>query len=356
MGWRDVFHELERDGLGVHKSPVRTRISRVTVVRTCAILLDFGPSTLWNICQRFTFDRLNREARRKRLRCTWGASITLSVFMEKEVTLHCQSSCGHCDGQFILYEHFFQVWTPMRTNKALLVAAREAAFVASVLTSLRWQAQNWTPTTKQHNDIGPPRSVRFHRDGTKFLVKHVVDVVHAAKTTQFRLAGIIARMPESEIVHRVVKVRHHAWWRAKHAKIDTNRGPRPHACRFNAQHRDSNIVHSSDRAIPVAAVDDILSLIVFVVLRWSFVACVYLHSQNETSQRREDSQTSEKFGSPVGEALFAIPENKSEKSALGTGSMLRVTTVPTLPTVPKEKICMSGGTRCGEHSGLIEGV
>ena len=31
-------------------------------------------------------------------------------------------------------------------------------------------------------------------------------------------------------------------------------------------------------------------------------------------------------------------KNKSEKSALGTGSMLRVTTVPTLPTVPKDKI------------------
>ena len=45
----------------------------------------------------------------------------------------------------------FQVWSPMLTNKAFPVAARVAAFVASVRAFFCWQAQNWTPTKKQYN-------------------------------------------------------------------------------------------------------------------------------------------------------------------------------------------------------------
>ena len=78
---------------------------------------------------------------------------------------------------------------------------------------------------------------RLHRDGKKFLTKHSVEVVNAVKSAKFRFAGHIARFSESDIVHRVLKVRHLAWWRAKQAQIHANRGPRPHDSRFNAPHR-----------------------------------------------------------------------------------------------------------------------
>ena len=60
------------------------------------------------------------------------------------------------------------------------------------------------------------------------------DVISVVKATKFRFASHVARMPVTDIVHRVLKVRHVAWWRAQQAKIHTTHGPRPHVCRFNA--------------------------------------------------------------------------------------------------------------------------
>ena len=78
---------------------------------------------------------------------------------------------------------------------------------------------------------------RLLRDGKRFWTKHSVDVVRAVTTAKFLFSGHIARMPGSNIAHCVLKVRHLAWWRARQAKIHSNRGPRPHDRRFNAQHR-----------------------------------------------------------------------------------------------------------------------
>ena len=152
----------------------------------------------------------------------------------------------------------FQNWSTMLTNKALPVAARVAAFITSVLTSFCWQAQNWTPTKKQYSFIGswlarlgsamnrvrrcpeePSESWwrRLHRDGKRFWNRHSVDVISAVKLAKFRFAGHVARMPKTDTVHRILKVRHLAWWRAQQAKIQSSRGPRPHESRFNALQR-----------------------------------------------------------------------------------------------------------------------
>ena len=152
----------------------------------------------------------------------------------------------------------FQNWSPMLTNKALLVAARVSAFIISVLTSFCWQAQNWTPTKKQYCYIGswfarlgsamsrvrrcPEEPMdswwrRLHRDGKRFWTKNSVDVISAVKTAKFRFAGHVGRLPSMDIVHRVLKVRHLAWWRTQQAKIQSNHSPRPHESRFNALHR-----------------------------------------------------------------------------------------------------------------------
>ena len=152
----------------------------------------------------------------------------------------------------------FQNWSPLLTNKAIPVVARVAAFLTSVLSSFCWQAQNWTPTKKQYNYIGswfarlgssmtrvrrcPEEPMdswwrRLHRDGKRFWTKHHVDVISVVKVTKFRFAGHVARLPVDRHVHRVLKVRHLAWWKAQQAKIHTTHGPRPHVCRFNALHR-----------------------------------------------------------------------------------------------------------------------
>ena len=77
---------------------------------------------------------------------------------------------------------------------------------------------------------------RLHSVGMRFWTKHSVDVISAVKTAKFRFAGHVARLPKTDIVHRVLKIRHLAWWRAQQAKIHSNRGPRPHESRFNAFH------------------------------------------------------------------------------------------------------------------------
>ena len=74
---------------------------------------------------------------------------------------------------------------------------------------------------------------RLHRDGKRFWTKHHIDVINVVKATKFRFAGHVARLPVTDIVHRVLKVRHLAWWRAQQAKIHTIHGPRLHVCRFN---------------------------------------------------------------------------------------------------------------------------
>ena len=140
----------------------------------------------------------------------------------------------------------YQIWAPMLTNKALPIAARVAAFITSVMTSFCWQAQNWTPTKKQYSYIGswfahlgsamtrvrrcPEEPMdswwrRLHRDGKRFWTRHKVDVINAVKLAKFRFAGHVARLPGTDVVHRVLKVRHLAWWRAQQAKIHSNRGP-----------------------------------------------------------------------------------------------------------------------------------
>ena len=78
---------------------------------------------------------------------------------------------------------------------------------------------------------------RLHRDGKRFWTRHKVDVISAVKVAKFRFAGHVVRLPRTDIVHRVLKVRHLAWWRAQQAKIHSIRGPRPHESRFNALHR-----------------------------------------------------------------------------------------------------------------------
>ena len=75
-----------------------------------------------------------------------------------------------------------------------------------------------------------------------------VDVIRAAKTAKCRFAGRIARMQGLDIVHRMLKVRHFAWWRAEQAKIHTNRGLRLHDSRFIAQYRWEGTVGSVQRA------------------------------------------------------------------------------------------------------------
>ena len=126
------------------------------------------------------------------------------------------------------------------------------------MSSFCWQAQNWTPTKKQYNYIGswfarlgssmirvrrcPEEPMdswwrRLHRDGKRFWTIHHVDVISMVKATKFRFAGHVARLPVTDIAHRVLKVRHLAWWRAQQAKIRTTHGPSPHVCRFNALHR-----------------------------------------------------------------------------------------------------------------------
>ena len=138
----------------------------------------------------------------------------------------------------------FQNWSPLLTNKAVPVAARVAAFLTSVLSSFCCQAQNWTPTKKQYSYIGSwfarlrsamegaqrspwTRGGDVYTDGKRFWTKHHVDVISVVKATKFRFAGHVARLPGTDIVHRVLKVRHQAWWRTQQAKIHTTRGPRP---------------------------------------------------------------------------------------------------------------------------------
>ena len=147
---------------------------------------------------------------------------------------------------------------PCSRTKRSLVAAHVSAFIASVLSSFGWQAQNWTPTKKQYSctsswfappsdqpctesEDAPKNSMdswwrRLHKDGNRFWTKNRVDVISAVKSAKFGFVGHIARLPGADTVHRVLKVRHLPWWRAQQATIHTNRGPRPHDSRFNAQH------------------------------------------------------------------------------------------------------------------------
>ena len=106
----------------------------------------------------------------------------------------------------------FEVWSPMLTNTVLLVAARVAASVASVLSSYCWQAQNWTPTKKRYSFMSSwfarfgssMRGLRrcpdepidsWCRHGKELWTELSVDVVRAVKTANVRFAGHTARMP-----------------------------------------------------------------------------------------------------------------------------------------------------------------
>ena len=136
------------------------------------------------------------------------------------------------------------VWSPLFTNKALFVAARMAALVASVLSSFCWQAQNWTATknTTFTSALGLLASDHPSADSAVALMnpltlgeggftktetcwtKHSVDVVSAINTANSRSVGHIACMSVSDMVE------------GEQVKIHTNRGLPLHDSRFSAQH------------------------------------------------------------------------------------------------------------------------
>ena len=121
----------------------------------------------------------------------------------------------------------FQILSPMLTNKALPVAARVSAFIASVLSSFCSQAQNGTPTkntVQLHQQVVCPASdqpcaesedagmnpwTRGGDDSTKTErssgQRTRMDVISAVEIAKFRNTGHIARMQEADIVHRALK-------------------------------------------------------------------------------------------------------------------------------------------------------
>ena len=148
-------------------------------------------------------------------------------------------------------------------TKPLPVVARVSAFIASVLSSFCWQVQNWTPTKQQYSSISswfarlgsamvgvrrcPEEPMdsrrRLHRDG-----KRCVDVISAVKAAKFRFAGHIARLPGTENIHRVLKVRHLAWWRAQKRPRFTQTEDRDHTTADSTLCTDGRTSGSLQRA------------------------------------------------------------------------------------------------------------
>ena len=148
----------------------------------------------------------------------------------------------------------FQVWSLMLTNKELPAAARVVAFcrLSLVFILLAGTELDTDQKNEATSAVGLLASEHPCGDAAVALTNPLnpgggfieterssghstVLTWSAVKTANFRFAAHIARMSKLDIVHRVLGVRHIAWW-SRAGQIHTNQEPRPHDGRFNAQH------------------------------------------------------------------------------------------------------------------------
>ena len=157
----------------------------------------------------------------------------------------------------------YNEWKPILENKRLPSEARMNAYKVSVLSSLAWCSQTWTPTEKQFDKMRSWNSRhgscmkfmkryhtedlgqwwrRLHKEGKRYMAQGKVDVVSFVKGTKFNFAGHLARLDSQDVMKQVLMARSLAGWRHKQ-KLQSARphvrvaGGSSHPKRFNALRR-----------------------------------------------------------------------------------------------------------------------
>ena len=164
----------------------------------------------------------------------------------------------------------YQKWKPVLECTGIPESTRLSAFNCSVMASLSWCSQTWTPTEKQYAKLqsfcsrcgasmkrirrGDAECIqqwwrRLHREGKKFLEQNQkkkkrldLNPTRVIKKDKIRFAGHIARLPSEDPVRQVLAAHSLEKWRetqrlsagSSHAR---GAGKSPHPARFNALRR-----------------------------------------------------------------------------------------------------------------------
>ena len=154
----------------------------------------------------------------------WERTLTF-VGCELEPSGHSGAALAH---RIVKANGVFSAWRPILLNPNILLHARAAAFGISVVSSLLWQAGNWTWTESELSRLGswgarklfalsckkrnPNHSIgehwkQLHRVGHEMAARLSLDLREKALEVKHRFAGHLARLQPGSLPFAVLSLR-----------------------------------------------------------------------------------------------------------------------------------------------------
>ena len=162
----------------------------------------------------------------------WERTLTF-VGCELEPSGHSGAALAH---RIVKANGVFSAWRSILLNPKIPLRTRAAAFGISVVSSLLWQAGNWTLTESELSKLGswgarklfalsckkrnPSHSIgehwkQLHRVGHEMAARLSLDLREKALEVKHRFAGHLARLQPGSLPFAVLSLRDLAWWRAQ---------------------------------------------------------------------------------------------------------------------------------------------
>ena len=160
----------------------------------------------------------------------WERTLTF-VGCELEPSGHSGAALAH---RIVKANGVFSAWRSILLNPKIPLRTRAAAFGISVVSSLLWQAGNWTLTESELSKLGswgarklfalsckkrnPSHSIgehwkQLHRVGHEMAARLSLDLREKALEVKHRFAGHLARLQPGSLPFAVLSLRDLAWWR-----------------------------------------------------------------------------------------------------------------------------------------------